>query len=305
MSMDMVEIRSVVVVARTKSFSAAARELHISQPALSRRIAQAEESLGVSLFERLPRGAMPTDACLAFLCYAETALASIKDAHEAARETGNETRRELAVGFVEAVCDPWLTSALREVVAQEPDTRLIFRPHILSEDVSADVLSGEVKLGIRYRRDDHPLLESINLFQDRLTVICAPDHVLAGRSTVSVEELARQQWLGYPVSPQRANSYNAILSRRGFGAWQVVPLDSVLVQEQLVSAGFGIALVRHTRVARQLKEGTLVEIDTPIAASVPVALAWRRNAHLGKRGEMLRDRIIANASEMVMQTGMA
>ena len=295
MSLGLIEIRSVLVVARKRSLSAAAEELHISQPALSRRIAQAEDSLGVPLFERLPRGVAPTDACLAFLRHAEAALTAIDDAHEAALESRNESRRELALGFIEASCGPWMTDAVRQVMAAKPDTLPIFRPHITSEQVSADILSGEVKLGVRYRRDDNPLIESMTLFDDQLAVICAPQHPLTGRSDVTVDELARQQWLGYPVSQHGATSFNSILATRGFGAWRIISLDSARTQELLVAAGFGIALVRRANVARAIAEGQFVEIQTPVAASVPVMLAWRRDAHLGERSEMLREQLAVEA----------
>lgn len=297
MALDLSEVRSVVVAARRGSLSAAAGELHISQPALSRRIAQAEEALGVTLFERLPRGVAPNDACLAFLRYAEAALTAIDDAHEAALEVRNGSRRELSLGFIEASCGAWLTDAVRQVMEAKPDTIPIFRPHINSEQVSADILTGEVKLGVRYRCDDNPLIESLLLFDDPLTVICAPDHPLAGRKDVSIDELARQQWLGYPVSQHGSASFNSILASRGFGAWRIIPLESARIQEQLVAAGFGIALVRRANVSRAIADGQFTEIQTPVAASVPVTLAWRRDTHLGERGEMLRD-FIVNAARM-------
>ncbi|RYE37512.1 MAG: LysR family transcriptional regulator, partial [Hyphomicrobiales bacterium] len=67
MGLGLVELRSVISAARLGSFGRAAAALHVTQPALSRRIAEAEASLGVQLFERLSRGVRPTDACLAFL----------------------------------------------------------------------------------------------------------------------------------------------------------------------------------------------------------------------------------------------
>jgi DNA-binding transcriptional LysR family regulator len=291
MSVGLAAVRSVQIVAKIGSLSAAADVLNISQPALSRRITQAESALGVALFERLPRGLRPTDACLAFLHYAETALASIDDAHEAVLEFKASGGQTLSIAFVEAVCDAWLMRAVREVMAELPSLAPVLRPWTVSSDVSADVLEGRVKLGVRYRHDDNPKLGSALVLEDRVAVVCAPDHPLAAKRQADLEALARQQWLGYPVRSGTGGSFNDILASRGFGAWRIIPLDSAHAQEQLVLGGFGIALMRHASIARRLAEGALVEIDTPMSNTVPVYLIWRRSAHLGVAAERLRDKL--------------
>src|SRR5262245_44673577 len=89
MPLELANLRAVLTAARLGSFSRAAEALNITQPALSRGIAEAESALEVQLFERRPRGVQATEACLAFIGHAETALNSIENGREAVRETEN------------------------------------------------------------------------------------------------------------------------------------------------------------------------------------------------------------------------
>lgn len=289
MALGLSELRSVIAVARLGSLGRAAGALNITQPALSRRIAEAEAALGVKLFDRLPRGVRPTDACMAFLRHAEIALASIEDAREAARNVKASRAEEITLGFIDVLCDAQMMEPCRAVMHEIARSTVIFRSASTSAQVSEDVLSGRVKLGVRYRRDDNPQLESQWLRDDAIVVACAASHPLAARGTATIDQLEREQWLGYPIPIGKpSESFNETLALRGFGGWKTMAQDSFHAQVKLLEGGFGIALLRRECIAEQLAAGRLVEIECPIPVEVPVYLTWRRGAYLGDLGERLR-----------------
>jgi DNA-binding transcriptional LysR family regulator len=298
MSISVSELKSVIVVARTGSLGRAAQQLHISQPALSRRIVEIESAVGVRLFERLPRGVRPTDACMAFLRHAEIALASIDDALEAAKDAKASRKQEIAIGFLDPLCDEELMQPCREAMERFPDCTVIFKPSSTSREVSADLTAGRVKLGLRFRRDEDPQLESAFVKDDAIIAACAPSHPLAKGGRATIEQLERQQWLGYPLpSGGQSETFNDTLALRGFGAWKTMGLSSFYAQQKLLEGGFGIALLRRECIRDQLAQGRLVEIKSPIPVETPVYLTWRRNSYLGPAAEFIRDRILQAARE--------
>lgn len=102
--MELRHLRAFVAVARFGSFTAAARELIVTQPALSRTIQQLESALGVTLLERSTRSVWLTDRGEAFLPRAEAVLREVDAAVAEARGA-----RQLRVGFEWALPDPWAT----------------------------------------------------------------------------------------------------------------------------------------------------------------------------------------------------
>jgi DNA-binding transcriptional LysR family regulator len=290
MTLGLTEFRSIIVTARLGSIGRAARELNISQPALSRRIAEVEASLGTRLFDRLTKGVRPTEACRAFVRHAEIAVVSIEGARDAARSVGSHRHRDVAIGFVDALCDSWFLTACRTTSAQYPDVQLLFRSSAQSAQVSADVLAAEVKLGLRYHCDEDPQLESAWVMDDELVVVCAPSHPLACRDVVTIDELLRAQWLDYPKLENSAGLHVNLtesLLFRGVGKWNSTPLDSLYARIRLVEAGFGVALVRRANIRAQLLEGGLVVVKAPLPHRVPVYVTWRRGAYLGEAAEFL------------------
>ena len=83
--MDTEHIAAFLAIAQSGGFARAARALHLSQPAISRRIRLLEQELGAPLFERLPRGIVLTGAGTAFLPHAQATVASMRDGAAAVR----------------------------------------------------------------------------------------------------------------------------------------------------------------------------------------------------------------------------
>jgi DNA-binding transcriptional LysR family regulator len=292
MGLALTDLKSVVIAARAGSFGRAAVALNISQSALSRRIVEVEAQVGVQLFDRLPRGVRPTPACMAFLRHAEIAVASIDDALAAAKGAKASRAQEISVGFLDVLCDEMLMSTCRSAMTQFPKATVLFTSRSTSRQVSEEVRTGRVKLGLRYRRDEDPQVESAWVKDDAIIVACAPSHPFAKRARATIEQLEREQWLGYPTpSGGASESFNDTLALRGFGGWKTMAVGSFHTQVKLLEGGFGIGLLRRECIRSQLGRGRLVEIETPLPVATPIYLTWRRNGYLGELGDYLRNQI--------------
>jgi DNA-binding transcriptional LysR family regulator len=286
MPLDLPQLRSVSVAARLGSLSRAAETLNITQSALSRRIAEAERSLGVLLFERQSRGVKPTEACRAFLRHAEIALVGLEEGREAARDVQDRRQRDVAFGVLEIFCDARLLGAC------QPPMSVSLKTVNASAEVSADLLAGTVKLGLRYRRDASPQLESAWVANDPVVVACAPGHPLAAAGRADMDELEAAQWIGYPtVIDRTTTTYQEGLRQAGVQGWRMMDAATVYGRLRLAEAGLGLTLVRRACILEQLADGRLVEIETPLATEIPMVLTWRRG-YLGDAAAALRDRIL-------------
>ena len=292
MALDLLQLKAVSVAARVGSLTKTAEALNITQPALSRRIADAEKSLGVLLFERLPRGVRPTEACLAFLRHAEIALASIDDGVEAALAAEKRRGPEVSISLLDALCDDALVAACKATMSAFALEEVGFRTHILSAQVSADLLAGAAKLGLRYRKDPRPHLDALWIADDPIVVACGASHPFAASGRATMDDLERAQWVGYPTPiDQTTSTTEEALRMVGLQSWKASDVTTLGARIRLIEAGFGVGLVRRAGILRNLQQGTMVELETPLAVSMPIFVTWRRGSYLGPAAELLRDQL--------------
>jgi DNA-binding transcriptional LysR family regulator len=290
MPLELGDLRTVSFAARLGSFSRAAEAVNLSQPAFSRRIAEIEKTLGVTLFERLPRGVRPTEACVAFLRHAEAALNSIEDGRAAALEVETRRGRDVAIGLLENLCEPGLIAACHGA-GEFPGPAITFRPRSLSSEISADLLAGATRLGLRYNRDPDPRLEAVWVADDPIVIACASSHPLAAAGRATMDELERAQWIGNPASLDRTDSED--LPSAVFRGWSAMKMAPIFARLQLLEAGCGLAMVRRACIREQITRRSIVELTTPLALSIPMFLTWRRGVGLGEAADQLRARIKA------------
>jgi DNA-binding transcriptional LysR family regulator len=292
MGTSLAELKAISFAARHGSLSKAAGLLNITQPALSRRITEAEQRLGVILFERLPRGVQPTPACLAFLRHAEIALASIDEGVEAARNAGTHEPKKLAIGAIEVLFDDRLLRPCRSFLVGSEGSSIEFRSYSWSKEIGNDLISGQLKIGLCYRKSSETQLDAIWLSDDRMSVVCAASHPLAQQGRVTMEQLEAAQWIGNPAAMDVAFSAFADDMRSGrMQIWKTMPVGTIYARAQLAEAGFGLALIRRASILPNLRAGTLVELETPLTTTMPIFLTLRRGAYLGGTTELLINEI--------------
>lgn len=292
MSISLAELKAISFAARHGSLSKTAALLNITQPALSRRITEAEQTLGVILFERLPRGVQPTPACAAFLRHAEIALANIDEGAEAARNAGTHELTALTIGAIEVLFDDRLLGPCRNYLAANDKSRIVFRSYNWSKDVGDDLISGKLKIGVCYRKNNDSQRETTWLADDRISVVCAASHPFAQMGRITLEQLETVQWIGSPAAMDVAFNTFADEMRSGrMQLWKTMQVGTFHARVRLAEAGFGIALVRRASILPNLHAGTLVELEIPLATTMPIFLTLRRGGHVGGMTDVLINEI--------------
>jgi DNA-binding transcriptional LysR family regulator len=282
--MDIDALRTFLAIHRHGGISPATETLHRTQPAITRRLAVLEASLGTPLFERGAKRLILTQAGRALLPFAERAIAALQDAQAAVRDVASGQGGDVKLAIVGTLADARLAEVLRRLREWRPKVTVDLAT-ATSREVSRAVARGEVDIGIRYETDPAPELDFVALAPEPLAIVCAPEHRYAGQ-TVELIRLRDERWLAFPSAPDRALTSSAhvygLFLARGLGeiAWN--PIDSLTAQKRLVEAGLGMAMVAASAIDEELARGTValiqVEGQTP---SQSVSLVTRKGGFLG------------------------
>lgn len=289
--MDSDALNTFLTVHRRGGVSHAARALHRSQPAISRRIALLEEELGVPLFERVAGRTKLSDAGRVMVPYAERAVAAAQDAENAIRALTRQNAGPVSLAVVGTVAGGRLSEILKRFAREYPDVELSLRT-ATSGEVSDLIRRGEATIGLRYDIVRLRDLDYIKLATERLQVICAPDHPLAGKRVAKLADLRNERWIAFPEIPGRreisASHVFALFQTHGLGEIDWTPVDSLTAQKRLVEAGLGIALLTQSHAADELRFRSVSTIRVgDLAASQDIVAVTRRGGFLSAASQRL------------------
>jgi DNA-binding transcriptional LysR family regulator len=242
------ELAAFVAVVEEGGLSAAARRLHVSQPALSQTVSGLERELRVKLLQRGSTGTRPTDAGVTLAGEARAVLARYEQALQVmARYSGGGggiLRLGIPLEFPAAVLSP----ALAELTGACPDTKVQVR-HLSSVRQLAALRAGELDVGLLRERPAGEQFDAMLVSREELGVLLSAGQAaeLAGPDGVALDALAGLGWLAFPRSDSPAwyDEVAAILRSHGLDPGPGAPEDQQLIAEvklAAVSAGRVFAL---------------------------------------------------------------
>ncbi|WP_028877332.1 LysR family transcriptional regulator [Teredinibacter turnerae] len=189
--MDTDSLKSFIAVAQCQSFSLAASRLHLTQPAVSKRIAALEAHLNHKLFDRIGREVRLTEAGKLLLPQAETILQAVADTERNIRELTGEISGVLRVATSHHIGLHHLPPLLRQFVLSHPEVNLQFE-FLDSERAHEKVLRGECEIAVvTLAPEPVAQLESRIIWPDPLDFVIAKTHELAAHETVNLQQLSR------------------------------------------------------------------------------------------------------------------
>ena len=188
--MDTQALAAFVEVADAGSFSRAGENLHLSQPAISKRIAVLEQQLDRALFDRVGRSITLTDAGRTLLPYARRVLHDVEDGRRALSHLSDEVSGRLSIGTSHHIGLHRLPPVLREFTRLYPGVDLDI--HFMDSEIACQsVLAGKLEIGIvTLPTQPLPGLEMRLVWPDPLAVVVAPGHPLAKKKRVLLPNLA-------------------------------------------------------------------------------------------------------------------
>lgn len=188
--MDTQNLQAFLAVADHGSFSQAGEHLHLTQPAVSKRIATLEEQIGARLFDRIGRRVTLTEAGRLLLPRARQILVMVDDSRRALTDLSGEIGGSLTMATSHHVGLHRLPPLLKAYTRAHPEVRMDMR-FLDSEQAYQNVLDGELEIAVvTLAPIPDPQLTVVPVWIDRLHFVCAHDHPLAEHDTLPISALS-------------------------------------------------------------------------------------------------------------------
>ncbi len=256
--MDIGGLKAFIAVAKSGSFSGAATQLHITQPAVSKRIAGLEEQLAKSLFDRNGRVIRLTEAGETLLRAAEHIVRSVDMAEDQIRSLGSEVTGRLSIATSHHIGIHRLPEVLRQFTTRYPDVELDLK-FTDSELAAEDVLSGRMELAVATLPIITPAALLVTpVWNDKLVVVCNKQHALLKRKNNGAQDLA-----AFPaVLPSRSTITRQIVTEflQQSGEQVQVALETNYLEtiRVMVEVGLGWSVLPQTMISGDI---IAIEVD--------------------------------------------
>jgi LysR family hydrogen peroxide-inducible transcriptional activator len=292
--MELHQLRYLVAVSRTGSFSRAAAHCHVAQPSLSQQIQKLEEELGEPLFRRSSKGALLTPAGEVLVARAGRILREVEDARGEIRDSSEGLRGSISIGVIPTIAPYFLPPVLECFARAYPDVELV-----IHEDTTAQlelkVAQMEIDLAVASLPLDERRFAVRSLFEEELVLAVPSTHSLARRKRISLASLDGERFIlmkeGHCLGTQALNlCHKAHLTPN-------VALRSAQIEtiHSLVAAGFGISLIPQMAVPDHGRKEPVFRSLEPPVPSRTIAVFHHKEAYLNRATLRLLEMLLASA----------
>ena len=255
--LDSKQLRAFATLARTGSFTLAAKELHLTQSAISHSIKALEQDVGCRLLDRMGKKIILTQAGEQLLHHADKILEEMSITRESLQQLGKWGKGRLRIGTSAAACQYILPAVLREFKESFPQYGISIEPGDVTECLDA-LRNNRIDLGIGLEPEKEYQLDFVPLFVDELIFLASPLHPWAASGKVVREEIPRQNYVLY-----NKKSYTFRLIEKYFRDEEmvlntVIELGSMEAIKELVKLGLGVSILAPWTAQKELKSGALV-----------------------------------------------
>ena len=280
--MDLKQVRSFIAVANTLSFGRAARQLYLSQSALSTQIQKLEAHLGVSLLERNRRSVRLTAAGEAILADSEELLQRIASIELRARKIGSGEVGHVRIGFVASATAQVIPAIVLAFRKRYPGVDFDLKNMPTVQQIEA-LKNGSLDVGFIRLPISVGGLSIESIHREPFAMVLSKAHPLASAGALAVRQLAHEPFIAYgrKWAPSFHDHWMAICRKAGFEPQviqEVGEMDTALV---LVAAGLGVALLPEG-IARRSRAGVMVRPLTQekVVSEIGVAVQTNRTTPL-------------------------
>lgn len=242
-----------IIVAQEGSFSAAAKRLHLSQPAVSRHMQELEESLGIRLFKRLRRGVELTTGGEILRQYTEQILWLVHEAEGALTDVRHMVVGQVRVGATPGVSVYLLPTWTRSFTSAYPNLTVSARTGTTS-GVIESLLTGRIELGVVEGELEAIPLEQLGsvILQDiELVLVVGEGHPWWDADLIDAESLHNHPFVTRQVGSRTRVWIDDILNHRGIEPRLIAEFDNPEAIKEAVMNGLGVTILPTYAVARE------------------------------------------------------
>ena len=250
--MDIPNLQAFIAVAECQSFSQAADRLHLTQPAVSKRISTLETDLKVRLFDRIGRRVNPTEAGAALLPRARKILLEIEDSKRALSLLNDEVTGLLSIGTSHHIGLHRLPPVLQNFCFSYGRVRLDL--HFMDSEIACEAVEqGELELGIITLPDETPnRLKSIKIWNDPLQIVTGPTHPLRDCRQVNPSQLVEHTAVLPSTGTYTRRTVERTFNDLGFDLSVDISTNYLETLRMMVDIGLGWSVLPETMIDKSL-----------------------------------------------------
>src|SRR5690606_5299025 len=236
------ELQAFIAVAERSSFRAAAEDMHLSQPALSRRIEKLESTLGVKLLNRSTRHVSLTNVGRVFLDRARNALDDLQDAMLGVGDLATQLSGVVTIACVPSVTYYFLPSVLREFADKHPRIRI----RVIDEGANTvlnAVSSGRADFGMNFIGTQESGIQFRPIFTENFVLAVHKSHPLAKSKKIGWEALSNERFMTVDKNSGNRLLIEAALAKSGKHTESVIEVSHIMSLLGMVEAGLGVAAI--------------------------------------------------------------
>lgn len=271
------QLEVFLAVARRRSLTVAARELHVSQPAVSMQIRDLEDDCGVALLERIGRGVRVTEAGEELARCAERVDDALQQTRERLSALRGLRTGLLKLGAV-STAKYFAPSLLAAFQKAHPDVTIRFAVGN-REEMIRNLSDHESDLVIMGRPPREPDTVSQVFARHPLVIVAAPTHPLAGRRRIPIQQLEGENFLIREEGSGTRAAMEEAFRQRGAFYQASMEVSSNETIKQAVIAGMGLSFISAHTIGLELRAGRLVVLDV---VGLPILREWHV-IHLKRR----------------------
>lgn len=268
---DFKTLETFMWVATLRSFRAAAEKLNTTQPAVSMRIAQLEDFLGIRLLERDRRHVVPTHKGLELLHYAERLIRLRAEMIDAVGDSST-MRGLVRLGVSESIVHTWLPTLIERVNASHPNLELEIEVDI-SPNLRERLISKELNLAFLLGPMSEPNIQTRPLCSFPVGFVCS-DKIKFGKSFVDLEEIAKWPIITFSRNTQPYSNVRDLFERKGLRA-TIHASASLATIVRMALDGIGIAVIPSAIIDNIAFAGRLRVLKTkPELPKLNFVVSW-------------------------------
>lgn len=287
--MQLESLKMFCDVVETGSFSRAAQINHVTQSAVSQQIRALENRYEQKLLSRSARQVTPTPAGERLFRGCKEILARFAEVENEIREQSAEVQGTATISTIYSVGLHELSNIQRALLKSHPkvNMRLNYRRN---DQVYDDIIMGAAEIGIVAYPQPRAGVDIVPFRDDRLMVICAPNHPFASKSKVSLNALSGVPFIAFDREAPTRKAIDRLFKDRSLELNPVMEMDNVETIKRAVEMGLGVSVLPSATVHHELTTGSLVA--KPFAEGPftrPIGLLVRKGKYLDRASQAVLD----------------
>ncbi|MGH7963747.1 MAG: LysR family transcriptional regulator [Candidatus Binatia bacterium] len=282
-------------LAESGSFSLAASKNFITQSAVSQQVRSLEDRYGRELVERSKGHVRLTQAGDVLYQASKEIIQKYKEIEDALQTLSRSVTGMVRVATVYSVGLYELSSPLKRYLRTFPEVT-VHLEYTRANKIYEDVSRGDVDLGIVAYPRKRPQIVMTPFREDRLVLICPPQHPLAQFQRISIKKLHSEKFVGFERDVPTRRALDRIFRQHGVTVHYVMEVDNIETVKRVVEIGSGISIVPEPTITQEVKNVTLKAVQFADEVLMrPLGIISKRGRHFTPAVEEFIDFLKAKA----------